>query len=164
MIGFNDMNEECLCCRKSKKYRITNLLLLIQKTSGKGSSGSGTVLAGFRLFLVLGEFGNFLALEYFLILLERKFLHDILVLENEPFFLDFALSLFLIDGELNFLFEGADFSLMFIFEEGQVGFAFGLLVFLPLFDLLLFEFFGFALNLVGFHVVLLSGELLLDFS
>ncbi len=97
-------------------------------------------------------------------MLEHKFLDDILVLQYEPFFLNNSLSLFLIDNELYFLFEGTDLSLVFIFEEGQVGFGFGLLVFFPLFDLLLFEFFGFALDLMGFHVVLLAGELLLDFS
>ena len=97
-------------------------------------------------------------------MLEHKFLHDILVFQYEPFFLNYSLSLFLIDSELYFLFEGTDLSLVFIFEEGQVGFGFGLLVFFPLFDLLLFEFFGFALDLVGLHVVLLAGELLLYFS
>ena len=38
-----------------------------------------------------------------------------------------------------------------------------MLIFLPLFDFLLFDFFGLALDLVGLHVILLSGELLLDF-
>lgn len=97
-------------------------------------------------------------------MLKDQFLHYILVFQDEPFLLNFSLSLFLVDSQLNFLFEGADLCLMFMFEEGQVGFAFGLLVFFPLLNFLFFEFLGFALDLMGFHVILLSGELLFDFS
>jgi hypothetical protein len=139
-------------------------LLFTEKISGKRSSGSGTVLTRFRLFLVLGEFGNFFTLKNFLILLEEKFLDDILVFENEPLLLDIFLSLFLVDGELNFLFESTDLSLMFIFEEGEIGFGFRVMIFFPFIELLFLEFIGFALDLVGFHIVLLSCKLLLDFS
>lgn len=99
-----------------------------------------------------------------MILLKHQFLHYIFVLEDEPFFLNFSLSFFLVEDQLNFLLEGADFVLMFVFEKGQVCFTFRVLAFLPLFDFLLFEFFGLSLDLVGFHIILLSGELLLDFS
>ena len=97
-------------------------------------------------------------------MLEEKFLDDILVFENEPLLLDIFLSLFLVDSELNFLFESTDLSLMFIFEEGEIGFGFGVMVFFPFIELLFLEFIGFALDLVGFHIVLLSCKLLLDFS
>ncbi len=96
--------------------------------------------------------------------MEEKFLDDILVFENEPLLLDIFLSLFLMDGELDFLFESTDLSLMFIFEEGKIGFGFGMIVFFPFIELLFLKFIGFALDLMGFHVVLLSCKLLLDFS
>ena len=132
--------------------------------SGQGRSGGGSVLTWFGLFLVLGEFCYFLTLEDLLVLLKEKLFYDVLVFKDESFLLDFALSLFLVNGELYFLPECAHLCLMFIFKEGETAFAFRVGVFLPLLDLLLLEFLGFALDLMGFHVVFLSGELLLYFS
>jgi hypothetical protein len=120
-------------------------------------------VTGLGLLLVLGEFCDFLALHQLLVLLKQKLLYHVLVLQYQSFLLYFPLPLFLVNCQLDLLLKGADLSLMSIFEQGQVAFAFGVLVFFPLLNFLPLKFLGLALYLMGLHVVLLAGELLFDF-
>lgn len=96
-----------------------------------------------------------------MLLLVLQLLEHILVLEDDALFLLLLLSPLLVVAEIYPLLEGADLVLLLDFEYVEVGLALGALVLPPLLQLLLLELLGLELDLVGLHVLLLPGQLLL---